>query len=149
MARFACVVMAALVGCGTQKTPPNVAYLKAPPDGEVAPLVMSTRASLGADARLLVYVGASWCEPCRRFHRAVEEGKLDSTFPGLRLLEFDLDRDHERLTRAGYVSRLIPLFARPGADGRASGLKMEGSIKGDGAVDEIVPRLTAILSGSI
>lgn len=95
--------------------------------------------------RLLVYVGATWCEPCRRFHLAVQEGKLDSQFPDLRFLEFDLDKDQPRLVAAGYQSRLIPLFANPGPDGRASGRQMEGSIKGDGAVGEIVPRLTALL----
>jgi len=49
------------------------------------------------------------------------------------------------LQAAGYVSRLIPLFAAPGLDGRASGRQMEGSVKGDGAVGEIAPRLHALL----
>src|SRR5688500_14350092 len=29
-----------------------------------------------AGERLLVYVGASWCEPCERFHAAVAAGEL-------------------------------------------------------------------------
>ena len=91
-------------------------------------------------------VGASWCEPCRRFHEAVTRGELDATFPTLRLLEFDLDRDQARLQAAGYGSRMIPLFEVPGPDGRASGRRIEGSIKGPGAVAEIVPRLRRILA---
>lgn len=94
---------------------------------------------------LLVYVGATWCEPCQRFHKAAEAGKLDATFPKLRLLEFDRDRDEARLEAAGCISRLIPLFARPDAEGRCSGRRMEGSIKGEGAVAEITPRLAALL----
>jgi hypothetical protein len=93
-----------------------------------------------------VYVGAGWCEPCRRFHAAAAEHKLDADFPTLRLLEFDADRDGGRLQAAGYVSRLIPLFVRPAADGRSSGRQIEGSVKGDRAVGEIVPRLRALLT---
>ena len=99
-----------------------------------------------ADRReLIVYVGAPWCEPCTRFHHAAAAGELDQAFPGLRLLEFDHDRDEARLQDAGYTSRLIPLFAVPGPDGRASGKQIEGSIKGDGAVAQIAPRLKALL----
>jgi len=118
-----------------------VTFHPAPP-GDVAPLVQKDMRR----GRLLVYVGASWCEPCRRFHEAASAGKLDAQLGGLRLLEFDLDRDEARLRAAGYVSQLIPLFAVPGPDGRASGRQIEGSIKGDGAVVQILPRLQALLT---
>ena len=100
-----------------------------------------------ADKRdLLVYVGATWCEPCQYFHKAAAAGQLDATFPGLRLVEFDLDRDKEALERAGYRSRMIPLFAVPRDDGSGSGEQIEGSIKGPSAVQQIAPRLQALLS---
>ena len=94
---------------------------------------------------LVVYVGAVWCEPCQRFKGAAKDKQLDADFPGLRVLEFDRDRDEERLARAGCGSRLIPLFAIPDEQGRCSARRMEGSIKGPGAVDEIKPRLAALL----
>jgi thiol-disulfide isomerase/thioredoxin len=97
--------------------------------------------------RLVVYVGATWCEPCREFHAAAEAGKLDATFPELRMLVFDADRDTEALRGAGYVSDLIPLFAIPRADGMASGHQIEGSKTGTDAVAEISPRLRALLDG--
>jgi len=130
------------------QTPPKPAHVewRKAGAGDVAQLVVGESDRARRDGRrLLVYEGATWCEPCKRFHHAVDEGKLDASFPGLRFLEFDADRDGERLASAGYVSRLIPLFALPGPDGRATGRQMEGSIKGDGAVGEIVPRLTALL----
>lgn len=100
-----------------------------------------------ADKReVIVYVGATWCEPCQYFHNAAAAGKLDAAFPGLRLVEFDLDRDREALARAGYASKMIPLFALPREDGSGSGEQIEGSIKGPGAVPQITPRLTALLS---
>ncbi|HEY2510203.1 MAG TPA: thioredoxin family protein [Polyangiaceae bacterium] len=120
------------------------------PEGtmDVASAVREAAARAQKDGRsLLVYVGATWCEPCQRFHHAVEQGELDSAFPSLSVLAFDTDRDGEALATAGYVSRLIPLFAVPNADGRASGRQIEGSVKGAAAVGEIAPRLRALLAG--
>lgn len=99
-----------------------------------------------ADKReLIVYVGATWCEPCQYFHNAAAAGELDARFPTLRLVEFDLDRDKEALERAGYSSKMIPLFALPRDDGSGSGEQIEGSIKGPAAVAQITPRLQALL----
>jgi thiol-disulfide isomerase/thioredoxin len=125
-----------------------VETIAAPAEGEVQEIVRSELVKAKAEGRtLLVYVGASWCEPCQRFHQAAKAGQLDGAFPGLRLLELDLDRDGDRLKRAGYVSKMIPLFAVPREDGTASGRQIEGSIKGPGAVDQISPRLRALLAG--
>ncbi|HEY4244348.1 MAG TPA: hypothetical protein VGM88_31255 [Kofleriaceae bacterium] len=98
-----------------------------------------------ANMRPVVYVGATWCEPCRYFHDAAVSGALDARFGGTRFLAYDVDRDGAQLDAAGYESQLIPLFAIPGADGKASGLKIQGSIKGDKAVDQISPRLEHLL----
>ncbi|MBX3189042.1 MAG: thioredoxin family protein [Labilithrix sp.] len=113
---------------------------------DAAAVVRDERARARGDGRdLVVYVGATWCEPCQHFHRAAQNGELDAEFPNLTLLEFDLDEDRDRLTRAGYVSQFIPLFAMPGPDGRASDRKFEGSVKGSGAVANIAPRLRSLL----
>jgi thiol-disulfide isomerase/thioredoxin len=126
--------------------PGKVEIAAAPPDGDVPTVVRDElRRARGQGRELLVYVGAVWCEPCQRFHRAAAAGALDREFPRLRLLEFDADRDGARLVQAGYTSKLIPLFALPSDDGRASGRQIEGSIKGEGAVAEITPRLRALL----
>jgi thiol-disulfide isomerase/thioredoxin len=125
----------------------HVRITKAPPTGEVEPIVREALANAAAEKRrVVVYVGATWCEPCQRFHHAAEGGELDATFPDLTLLEFDLDRDGERLASAGYVSKYIPLFALPSPNGTASGKQVEGGIKGPGAVAFITPKLQNLLS---
>jgi hypothetical protein len=122
----------------------------APGEGDVASIVREQAALAKADGgELLVYVGASWCEPCQRFHEAAAKGELDADFPKLTLIEFDADRDGDRLRAAGYKSRLIPLFCAPNGDGTASPRHIEGSIKGPGAVGEITPRLQEILGGGL
>lgn len=125
----------------------GVRFVKAGPENDVAKLVRSERERAAADGRdLVVYVGAKWCEPCQRFHEAAKRGDLDGDFPELTILEFDLDEDRDRITAAGYMSKLIPLFVMPAEDGRASGRRFEGGVKGDGAVANITPRLRKLLT---
>jgi hypothetical protein len=145
MRSFVVVVILALqIGCS--KRAEKLELVEAPATRQPAALIAQELARAEHDGkRLLVYVGAAWCEPCRRFHDAAASGQLDEPFGTLRLLVFDADRDMDVLARAGYMSSLIPLFAIPRADGRASGKQIEGSIKGDGAVDQIAPRLRQLL----
>lgn len=125
---------------------PKLELVEAPQAADIAPLVVDQLASAARDHKqLLVYVGASWCEPCVRFHKAAESGQLDAEFGKLRLFVFDLDRDGDALEKANYKSELIPLFALPNPDGKASGKQIEGSIKGDGAVAQIAPRLRELV----
>lgn len=139
-----------LAGCDStpEAKPSGKVEIVAVPAGseELTAIVQREAARAQKDGKqLLIYVGAEWCEPCKRFHAAAEAGELDRTFPSLRLLELDRDRDEARLARAGCLSKLIPLFAVPDAQGRCSDRRIEGSIKGPGAVAEISPRLAAIL----
>jgi thiol-disulfide isomerase/thioredoxin len=118
--------------------PPRI--VKAPRRGSAAEAVVAEQAG-APDDLLVVYVGAEWCEPCVAFHQALDAGALDVDLPGVRFLEFDLDRDRERLAADGYSSRYVPLFAFPGEDGRAGGESLQGGVKGPGAAADIVARL--------
>ena len=134
-------------GAASAQSTMPLRWVPAPSSGPVGPIVRDEIAREAAEkGRVIVYVGAAWCEPCQRFHQAAAHGELDHAFSGLTVLEFDLDRDSERLVSAGYESRYIPLFALPARDGTASGKQIEGAIKGDGAVAFIVPRLKDLLA---
>jgi thiol-disulfide isomerase/thioredoxin len=158
VAVFAAAASLAVGACSKKEEPVK----PEPPAAKAAPVPVEIVKTTGADVAetvrreivrakadkrdLLVYVGATWCEPCQYFHNAAAAGQLDATFPGLRLVEFDLDRDKEALERAGYSSKMIPLFALPRDDGSGSGEQIEGSIKGPSAVQQITPRLKALLN---
>ena len=140
---------------GAQTTPPQngarattpPAIQPAPPNKPVAEAVrrIAARARQRGETTI-VYVGAKWCEPCRRFKAALAAGQLDNRgLEGVRFVEFDHDRDARRLAQAGYASRLLPLFSVPGPDGRGTPRRFMGARKGTGAVDNIVPRLTALI----
>ena len=93
----------------------------------------------------LIYVGAEWCEPCKRFKAAAAAGELDADLPGLVLLELDHDRDEAALAAMGCTSRMIPLLAVPAAEGRCTDRRLEGAIKGEGAVAWMTPKVQALL----
>jgi hypothetical protein len=124
----------------------GIELVPAPP-GDVAAIVRAARKAARAHNRsLLVYIGATWCEPCQRFHHAAEEGKLDDTFPTMSLLVFDLDADGNRLHAALYAPGYVPYFGVPDESGRATGKSLAGSIKGEGAVAQMTPRLLELVA---
>ena len=142
----------AVEGTASPVAPPALRphFIPVPPELTVVePFVQREfAASKTAGERTLVYVGASWCEPCQSFHQAVERGELDALLGRTRFLEFDADRHGAMLREAGYVYGLIPVIAVPTPDGRSSGRLLSGSIKGPTAVEQnLVPRLRALLRG--
>jgi thiol-disulfide isomerase/thioredoxin len=141
------LVALAIGGC--KDAPPSGApalkpeWLTAPADEPVATIMLreADRAA-GEGRKVLLYVGASWCEPCQLFHEAVAAGKLDAELGGLRFVAFDLDHDRRRLAMAGCSSDMIPLFARPTAEGRCDATaRVAGAMKGDGAVPYLVGKI--------
>lgn len=167
-ALVAALLGVAVLGCESGKTPSASAKARAEgataaPGGHVRPVFVRGPTG-GADIApfvaeelrrgrkerhgVLVYVGASWCEPCQGFHHAVERGELDELLDGVRMVEFDLDADRDALGKAGYLSRMIPLFALPNGDGTSSDRRIEGSVKGPAAVEQnLMPRLREFLRG--
>ena len=135
-----------------QEPPPAEAVAEPPPKpefvkaeaGDVAEVVRA-QLSDASDCEVLIYVGATWCEPCQRFHEAVEKGKLDDKLAGVRFVEFDHDVDKGRLVDAGYGGAMIPRFVVPNDDGTGSDQRIEGGVKGEAAVDNIMGRLEPLL----
>jgi hypothetical protein len=97
--------------------------------------------------RVVVYVSATWCQPCERFQAALRAGELDAYFPDLRFLKFDHDQDAGRLETAGYAGEYLPRFVVPAPDGRGTAQRMEGGTKAEDAVfTSIGPRLQRMLA---
>jgi thiol-disulfide isomerase/thioredoxin len=140
---------AALISCSdtaARSRTGKLELVEAPAGADVAAFVAPLVAKAKHDHRhVVVYIGASWCEPCVRFHRAAEHGELDAAFGDVTFVGFDADRDGEALQQARYQSQLLPLFAIPNDDGTSSPRQIEGSVKGDGALGQIAPRLRALV----
>ena len=146
---------APLAGCTSETAPkrdvpsstaPRPDLVKLVGDGDPRAFVVAARSEAAASGRtLVVYVGAPWCEPCTRFHDALVAGRLDGDLPGIRFLEIDHDAQAEALSTLDCSSRLIPLFSVPDDDGRCSDRRIQGGIKGEGAVADLAPRIRALV----
>lgn len=146
VAFFLCLSVTACKATPPQIDPKATVRFVTPEEGEIAPQLVRRMTQAKADQRrVLVYVSAPWCEPCRVFHAAVDRGELTGKLGALDLVAFDGEVDAERLIMADYEQRLIPAFHVPGADGRASKKHLEGSVSGNGAVSDLVPRILELL----
>lgn len=109
-------------------------------------ILEESRKSIENGKKPVVYVGAKWCEPCTHFKKAVRSGQLNKIFPTLYFIELDRDNHGDGLELAGYGSRYIPLFCLPEkTTGKSSKKCIQGSIKGPGALGNIVPRLRGLI----
>ena len=119
----------------------GVRVVMASPDADALSLVRTERLRAKAEGRvLIVYAGAGWCEPCKRFKNAVQSGSLDDKLAKTTLLVFDADRDTDRLGAAGYKFQFIPYVAMPGADG-APADSAEARAKGSESWRELIAKL--------
>ena len=124
---------------GPQETALRVVV--ASPDTDALSLVRTERLKAKAEGRVLVvYAGATWCEPCKRFKEEVHAGHLDDKLPKMTLLAFDADRDTDRLAAAGYRFSFIPFVALPGADGHPTDTQ-EARGKGSNSWRELIAKL--------
>ena len=155
--------LTALAGCGTTEPTPPIKESSKPSPSATAPAghVEWVKLPMGVSApdfvraeasraehekkKLLIYVGASWCEPCQRFHKAAEAGELDNAFGDLRFIDLDNDANEAEIEALDCKSKLIPLFAVPNSEGKCADRRVEGGIKGDGAVAYISPKLRAMV----
>jgi thiol-disulfide isomerase/thioredoxin len=122
-------------------TPRKVRLVPAPADSEAIALIRTKRLEAKADKRVLVvYVSATWCEPCKKFKAELESGRLDQRLGSVTLLAFDADKDVDRLGSAGYAFRFVPFVALPGADGHPAD-SQEARGKGAQAWQELLGKL--------
>jgi hypothetical protein len=140
-----------IVGCQNDGKSGGVQLVEVPAGTtDVAALVRdASQRAQAAHRRLVVYVGATWCEPCQEMHAALAAHRLDQAFPDLTLLMFDLDRDGDALAQAGYESEYIPLFAIPTAEGRSSSHRAMGGKKGEDNVPLLAGKLQALLASGV
>ena len=121
----------------------RVKVIEANADSDALSLVRAKRLEAKAEGRVLVvYVSATWCEPCKRFKAELDSGRLDDRLAKVTLLAFDADKDGDRLAAAGYTYRFVPFVALPGADGHPAD-SQQATGKGGEAWRELLGKLDA------
>lgn len=110
-------------------------------DGDALSTIRTERLKAKSEGRVLVvYVSATWCEPCKRMKDEIHAGRLDAQLGKTTLLAFDADKDGDRLASAGYKFGFIPFVALPGADGHPTA-SLEAKGKGSNAWRELLGTL--------
>ncbi len=123
------------------KTDSGIRVIIATQDTDALSLARTERLRAKAEGRVLVvYAGAGWCEPCKRFKNAVQTGALDDKLAKTTLLVFDADRDADRLSSAGYTFKFIPYVGLPGSDGHPTD-SAEARSKGSEAWRDLIAKL--------
>lgn len=128
-------------------SPPKVGdkirVIGAAQDSDALSLIRTERLRAKAEGRVLVvYVSATWCEPCKKLKEEIDAGRLDDRYGKTTLLAFDADKDIDRLGSAGYTFKFVPYVALPGADGRPAETQ-EATGKGANAWRELLGKLDA------
>lgn len=125
------------------KTGDKIRVIPAAQDSDALSLIRTERLRAKAEDRaLVVYVSATWCEPCKKMKQEIEAGNLDDKLGKTTLLAFDADKDLDRLGSAGYTFKFVPFVALPGADGRPAETQ-EATGKGSNAWKELMGKLEA------
>jgi thiol-disulfide isomerase/thioredoxin len=134
---------AASAAADPAKSHAKVVVVEAAEDMDALSQIRTERLKAKTQGRVLVvYVGAKWCEPCRKFKQEIHSGALDGRLSAVTLLAFDADKDQDRLATVGYTFRFIPYVALPGADGQAVD-SQEARGKGAAAWRELLGKLEA------
>jgi thiol-disulfide isomerase/thioredoxin len=119
----------------------KIRVLPAAQDSDALSLIRTERLRAKADGRVLVvYVSATWCDPCKKMKEEIEAGHLDERLGKTTLLAFDADKDIDRLGSAGYTFKFVPFVALPGADGRPADTQ-EATGHGASAWKELLGKL--------
>ena len=127
----------------TTKTGGKIVVLPAAQDSDALSAIRTERLKAKAEGRVLVvYVSATWCDPCKKLKEEIEAGRLDDRYGKTTLLAFDADKDIDRLGAAGYTFKFVPYVALPGADGRPAE-SQEATGHGKDAWKELLGKLDA------
>ncbi|MFO0614501.1 MAG: thioredoxin family protein [Polyangiaceae bacterium] len=136
----------ATAGSTAAAAPRKVEWVHVPAGADPHAYVKDELARAKADQKKLVlYVGAKWCEPCNNFHEATDRGELDEAFPDLRLVAFDHDDEASAISALGCDSNYIPMFSVPDEEGRCTRRQIQGGIKGANNVAFISKKLRNLI----
>lgn len=92
------------------------------------------RRAAGQGLRPVLYVGASWCQPCKLLAQHRDDPRVASALRGTYMVEIDFDDwTVAELGAAGYGVQAVPVFFAIGGAGEAAGPRLDGGAWGGDA----------------
>jgi hypothetical protein len=151
-----CLVTLAAVGCQSRPSPTQ------PPAGargfeldEVAPgrplaVVLSDGAAKAKakGLRPFLYIGATWCQPCQKLHRSLDDERMVDAFRGTYVIHLDLDAWERELPSVGLRVAQVPVFFQLDAQGKPTGKSLDGGAWNEDVPAEMAPPLKRFFNAS-
>ena len=95
-----------------------------------------------ADKKHVVYIGATWCDPCRQLKRYRHDPRMVDAFAGSVIVVLDADEWHdEELDVLKLSDGTLPVFFAVDAHGKALGPSINGGAWGDNIPENMAPPL--------
>lgn len=92
------------------------------------------RRAAGQGLRPVLYVGATWCQPCKLLLEHRDDPRVAHALRGTYTVEIDFDDwTVAEMSAAGYGVQAVPMFFAIGADGKAAGPRLDGAAWGSDA----------------
>jgi len=116
-------------------------WIELPASNTALDALLAEHAQRAAEQGLkpVLYIGASWCQPCKFLKEHRDDPRVASALRGTYTIEIDFDDwTVAELSASGYGVQAVPVFFAIGAGGKAAGPKLDGGAWG-GASPEANP----------
>ena len=96
-----------------------------------------------AGKKPVVYIGASWCPPCKAIKKYKSDPQMVTAFAGTHVIELDVDDwSAPDLDALDYKAKSVPVFIAVDKDAKAKGPTIDGGAWGDNIPANMAPPLT-------
>ena len=95
----------------------------------------------------VVYVGATWCGPCKIYKGTINDPRMVRAHLPVHIIELDADRHPATLKELAIAPTGIPHWEMVDKTGTSSGKKIDGSAWDDNTVEKMAPALTRFFTG--
>lgn len=147
-------MIALLLALGCASPPPPQAAPKPPihtsdlPDG--SDVSAGLRGAVGeaerAGLKPVLYLGATWCQPCVAYERALFHPEMVAAHANVLLVKADFDRHGSALEAAGFVASGVPFWCHLDREGGNSGRCITGAAWGEDTPENMAPVLRPFFS---
>lgn len=95
----------------------------------------------------VVYVGATWCGPCKVYKNSLEDPAMIRAHLPVHIIELDADKHPNTLQALKITPSGIPHWEMVDRSGVTTGRKIDGSAWQDNTVENMAPALTTFFTG--
>ena len=105
-------------------------------------------AAAGAKGVPIVYVGATWCGPCKVYKASLSDPRMVQAHRPVHIIELDADQHASTLQKLSISPSGVPHWEMVDPSGHSVGKHIDGSAWADNTVENMAPALSAFFTGA-